>query len=302
MRRNAILVFILIAVIIWGLFRAGDSVRGFANGLLPFSASNVEISQNFAADTIQNVIVEANSSNVKVVRSSTNEVEVRLHGKANAQLSKKIELKSEPKGDTLKLGIEKPERFAFGFGAMNLTLTVALPEKRWNEINVRVGSGNINVEKVEGKSVQARAGSGNVTMTAAKAGTIELKTSSGNVEANEFKAEALSFNVQSGNVTLKNGEAKLKGETRSGNIRISMAELLHDVEVEAGSGNVKVTLDHEPKSLTVDYSGKSGVGKIAWNNFSYNQVDSDRRSIKGTFGSGETKLKVVTGSGNFTLD
>lgn len=47
----------------------------------------------------------------------------------------------------------------------------------------------------------------------------------------------------------------MKGEAESGDIQIEFAELLHDVDVSASSGDVNIKLEQEPKSLTVDYRG-----------------------------------------------
>jgi lia operon protein LiaG len=78
--------------------------------------------------------------------------------------------------------------------------------------------------------------------------------------------------------------------------------LLHDADLSTSSGDVKINLEREPKSLTVDYRGDSGVGKIKWDGFQATETEEDDKIIKGTFGSGETMLKVSTGSGDFTLD
>jgi lia operon protein LiaG len=302
MKNFSILGVVLIVVLVWGALTMWDSGKGFAWGWLSFGTNKVDMAESFDAGRYRNVGIEVGSSDVNVVRGSTDKIEVRLHGKTDKGNAGKIGLKTDSKGDTLNLGIEKPEGMQLGFRIVSLTMTVELPEKQWNELKVKAGSGDVEVAEFEGTFIEAEASSGNVELSASNAKKIALKTGSGDVKASDFKADTVSFDSRSGNVVLKDGEAELKGETGSGDIRIEMDELLHDTDVSAGSGNVTIGLDREPKSLTVDYRGKSGDGKIRWKGFDYQEKDEEGHTIKGAFGSGGTKLKVATGSGNFTLD
>ncbi|MDF2717204.1 MAG: hypothetical protein K0R28_4129 [Paenibacillus sp.] len=292
----------MIVVLVWGALTMWDSGKGFAGGWMSFGMNKVDVAESFDAGRYRNVAIEVGSANVNVVRGSTDKIEVRLHGKADKGNAGKIGLIAESKGDTLDLGIEKPEGMQLGFRMISLTMTVELPEKQWNELQVKAGSGDVDVAKFEGTSVEAGASSGNVKLSASEAKKIVLKTGSGDIEANGFKADTLTFDAKSGNVELSDFQAELKGETDSGDIEIELDELLHDIDVSAGSGNVTIELDREPKSLTVDYRGKSGNGKIGWKGFDYREKDEEGHTIKGAFGGGGTKLKVATGSGNFTLD
>ncbi|MDF2717739.1 MAG: hypothetical protein K0R28_4664, partial [Paenibacillus sp.] len=293
---------VLIAALVWGVLATWNSGKGFAGGWLSFSTSKIDISESFDAGAYQNIAIDVSSSDVNVVPGSSDKIEVRLHGKTSTNYADEIGLKAEPKGGTLKLGIEKPERKQFGFVIHSVAMTVELPEKQWNEIKVKVGSGDVDIAKIKGKSVEAETSSGNVKLSASEAKTIELKTGSGDVNADDFKADTLTFDTSSGNVNLKDGVAKLKGGTGSGDIRIEFTELLHDTDLSTASGNVTIALDREPKSLTVDWRFNSGKANIGWESFNKSEKSENGKSVKGTFGNGETVLKVVTGSGNITMD
>lgn len=302
MKKSSLLGAVLIVVLVWGALTMWDSRKGFAGGWLSFGMNKVDIAESFDAGRYRNVAIEVGSSDVNVVRGSTDKIEVRLHGKTDKGNAGKIGLKSESKGDTLEFGIEKPDGMQLGFRMISLTMTVELPEKEWNELNVKAGSGDVDVAEFEGTSVEAEASSGNVELSASVAKKIVLKTGSGDVKASGFKADKVAFDSKSGNVVLEDGDAELEGETDSGDIRIELDELLRDTDVSAGSGNVTIELGREPESLTVDYRGKSGNGKLGWKGFDYREKDEEGHTIRGAFGTGGTKLKVATGSGNFTLD
>ncbi|TMV52856.1 DUF4097 domain-containing protein [Paenibacillus mesophilus] len=302
MKKSAMIGIVLIAALVWGVLATWNSGKGFAGGWLSLSTSKIDISESYDADAYQNIAIDVSSSDVNVVRGSSDRIEVRVHGKTSTNYSDEIGLRAEPKGGTLKLGIDKPERKQFGFVIHSVTMTVELPEKRWNEIKVKVGSGNVDVAKINGKSIEAETSSGNVKLSASEAKTIELKTGSGNVQADGFKADTFTFDTKSGTVKLKDGAAKVKGETGSGDIRIEFPELLHDTSLSTGSGNVTIELDREPKSMTVDWRLGSGKASIGWKGLNGMEKSEDGKSGKGTFGNGDTTLKVVTGSGNITMD
>lgn len=320
MKKMGLFGIFVIAVLIW-LGLSALTGKGFAFNLPFFGTKEVKLEQSFDAGAIQNVLVEVSSTDVRFVRGGSDRIEVRVEGKATPKIADKLSLKADAKGDTLRLGIDKADEFQIGFHIMSVNMTVELPEKQWNQVKAKLSSGdvsvadvkgatleaqtssgNVSMEGVQGTSIEAKSGSGNVALKNGEASAIVLDTSSGNVEASEFKADSFKFHSGSGNARLRDGEAKLSGDVGSGNIRIEVDELLHDADLSSGSGNVTVTLKNEPKSLAVDYRGGSGDGKIRWDGFRYENQSRDGKTIKGAFGSGETKLKVYTGSGNFTLN
>ncbi|MED4755043.1 DUF4097 family beta strand repeat-containing protein [Brevibacillus choshinensis] len=302
MNRNGLIGVVLIALGIWWGVSVWDSGKGFAWNLPFTETKEVNIEQSFDASSLKEIVVDVSSTDVHVVRGSSEKIEVRLHGQASPKMADQFRLKGENKGNTLQIGVEKQEGFRIGFGYESVAMTVELPEKQWDEINVKVGSGDISVANVEGKTIDVFTSSGDIKLEDSKASAIVLDTSSGDIQAEQFKADTMKVHSDSGDISLKEGEATLKGDAESGDIDIEFVELLHDADLSTSSGDVKITLEQEPKSLTVDYRGDSGSGKIRWDGFQETDHAEDGKMIKGTFGSGDTMLKVTTGSGDFTLD
>lgn len=302
MSKNGLIGVVLIALGIWWGVSAWGSDKGFALNLPFMETKPVNIEQSFDANSIKEVFVDVSSTDVTIVRGSSEKIEVRLHGQASPKMADQYRLKGEEMGNTLQIGVEKQDGFRFHFGYESVALTVELPEKQWDEINVKVSSGDIVVKNVEGKIIDAMTSSGDIELEETKASAIQLDTSSGDIQGQQFKADTLKFHSSSGDVSLKDGEATLKGDAQSGDIDIDFVEMLHDADLSTGSGDVKITLEQEPKSLTVDYKGGSGTGKVSWDGFQAANSGEDDNSIYGMFGSGEKMLKVSTGSGDFTLD
>lgn len=290
---------VVIGLLAWAALSVWNSGNGWAGSWPFFGTQTVKIAQSVDAGNIKNVVVDMGSEDVDLIRGGSDKIEIRLEGKASH--ANKLALNADVNGDTLKLSLDKPNG-GFQFSYHNVSMTVELPEKQWDEIKVNLSSGDVSLADIGGKSVEVATSSGKIELADSRATTIKLTASSGDVRASGFKADTLSFHASSGNVRLEDGEAALKGETASGNIRVEFDELRHNADLTAGSGNVTLSLDRQPQSLAVDYRGGSGNGKIKQDGFAYQEQDEDNHRIKGAFGSGETTLKVVTGSGDFTLD
>lgn len=315
-------VWIVIAGILLLLFIVNPQ-NVFPNVQFGFSWDSKKIHEEktWAADEVLALKVDTGSSNIAIIQGNSDEIKVRLDGKVSKTNADQVRLKAEATGDTLVLGIDTPDEIQFGIHIMDLDLTVELPEKQWQDAVIESGSGNIDIEGLYADMISVKSSSGDMDIQDVKAEKLTAHTSSGRIEAADMEAETLkltsgsgdisveryqaamlSFQNGSGNVELKDGEATVEGKTGSGNIRLESEKLIHNTDLQVGSGNVTVDLEQEPTNLKVDYQGSSGNGRIEWDGIQYELKNEDRNKLKGTFGSGEALLKVRTGSGNFKLE
>lgn len=281
----------------------------------------IDDEQTFDADDFRNLSIRTGSTDVQIVPGSSDQIKARLYGKVSAKNAEQVKLKTEQNGDTLELGVQLPEGINVGVNVLDVDLTVELPEKQWALAAIESGSGDIEIERIQGETVRVKAGSGDIDLRQAvareltvhtgsgdmeveeiEADILELESVSGDISAERYKASLLKFQEGSGDIELKQGESALQGQTSSGNIRLEAEQLLYDADLRAGSGNVTIDLDQEPSSLAVDFQGGSGSGKVRWDGMKNKESDEDGNRLKGTFGSGDVKLKVRTGSGDFTLE
>ncbi|CAH0121759.1 MULTISPECIES: DUF4097 family beta strand repeat-containing protein [unclassified Paenibacillus] len=304
MRKSVFLGVVLVAAGLFGLlYSIFGSGYGFAGNFLSFGTKQIDIEKTVDADQLSDILVKADSTNVKVTHSDSDRISVRLHGRVNSRDAEKTDIKINAQGDSLEVGMVSPRGFHIGFNWKEIELSIGLPDKQWETLQVQVGSGNIDLSGVNAANMNVKTGSGNINasnMTASD--SIALHSRSGNLVAEGFKADALVFDLGSGNAKLMDGEAKLSGKTSSGNIRVEFEELIYDADLKTGTGNVDVLLARQPESLAVQYKGGSGKGTIRWDGMNYEESDKEGRSIKGTFGSGDVQLNVRTGSGDFRLD
>ncbi|MFC4775533.1 DUF4097 domain-containing protein [Paenibacillus sp. GCM10023252] len=256
---------------------------------------------------------------VKVVRTNSAEVKLRLEGRASKQYVDKFKLDAHIQGDKLVVSGANTKKFSIGVNIMDVDLTVSLPSNVWNSIDIGSDSGNIEAADLEGSSLDIRAGSGNIRgdglhankmsyysgsgnlrLSGVTGETAMVKLGSGNVVMNDYRLEQLEYKLSSGNVTLRDGSGSVSGRLGSGNVNIYTDRIDHLMRLYAGSGNISVYTDQKPEGLQVKFKTGSGNRSIQWEGFSYE--DKDGEGAIGSFaGSGSGVLEVQTGSGNFKL-
>lgn len=286
-----------------------------------FDSREVKLEESVSAESLSRLKVETGAVDVRLLRGSEDEVKVYLNGKASPKYADNLGIKAETQGDTLVLGLQGEEGFTFGYRAMDIEMSVELPEKQWKSVHVEIGSGNIDssglrsdfigvkagsgdisLEDLVAREMDIKGGSGDAFLSKIESDTVTLELGSGDIEMDQYTAGKIRFKLGSGDVELADGQSELEGITHSGNIRLEASELLHNTELKTGSGDVTVKLSEQPRSLAVDFAGGSGEGKVNWKDFHVQNQSEDNDVLIGTFGSGDIKLKVETGSGNFRLE
>ncbi|MFD0961974.1 DUF4097 family beta strand repeat-containing protein [Paenibacillus chungangensis] len=338
MKRSVGIILVLIGII--GLtYVIGMGGKSPVEGLISFMTDEVNQEYTLEMNQVENLNIESRSINVNIRKGSgTSQAIVKLEGNATPSLARSLKLDTMRSGTMLQLETSLDNEWRI-IRIVNVTMTIELPEKLWNALDVKVGSGNITVSDVATGRIQTDAGSGNVSITAANVDVLEAKTGSGNIKADtivgshitlkagsgnikltdteskhieaitssgniaiaQYLANTMNIRAISGGVDLSDGFAELTVKVTSGNIKLDAEQLLYDTKLEASSGNITVELEQDPDSLAVDYMGGSGVGRINKNGFTASDMTSDKDAIKGMFGDGMVLLYARTSSGNFTL-
>lgn len=284
-----------------------------------FFAQEVYEQEKIDLNGIANINVESDSLDVSIVRGSGSEAVLKLQGHASKSYIKHLDMHAEQDGDTLQVTLES--KSGIGFGWNSVKLTVELPEHAWNEVSVLVDSGDIQINEQQFTKAELHADSGDIEIenisvadnliVQVDSGDIEIKditstiveleADSGDISVKDYTAERISFHNDSGDVSFESGAAQLTGEASSGDISLHADDLLYDTELSASSGDVTITLEHDPSSLAVQFHTGSGDSVIRKNGFDYEEGSNRDDDLKGSFGTGDIKLNVETGSGDIVL-
>lgn len=271
-----------------------------------------------SAEGADSIFVETSGMNIEIVQGKSEDIEVRIDGKASKKHADRFELEAEAKDNAVYIHGSYRDRFFVGFNFVSVDLIVELPERLWKEAGISSNSGNIELERLNATTAMIETRSGNIDVEKLDADTAGLQSQSGNIEAEELKADSLTLETRSGNVkadgysagqvtakalsgniTLEDGAGSVNGETRSGNIRIALDRLESDIRLKSDSGNVRIDVEEEPESAAVHFRTDSGNRSVEWRRF---EAESDNEEeLSGVIGSGQIKIDVETDSGNLKL-
>lgn len=155
-------------------------------------------------------------------------------------------------------------------------------------------SGSINVGQLQGETIKMSGSSGGIAAKELQGKQVEIKNTSGRIQVDRlegiFRIENSSGSIQVGSA---NGEGWAK--SISSGIHLKMEEVTGDVQLEASSGSIDLTLPESSFTITL----ASVSGGIRTNFDSQLQFSNTGTSAKGTVGnppSFAVSCKNISGS------
>src|SRR5690625_4838852 len=102
--------------------------------------------------------IELYSDNTKITLSSTDDANAKIELIGNYSLH---EMTADVEKDTLKVNVKtKNKLFSLDFFLGSLSLTVYVPKKIYENIQVKSNNGRLNVAELEGNTIQAETDNG----------------------------------------------------------------------------------------------------------------------------------------------
>ncbi|MBE4909545.1 DUF4097 family beta strand repeat protein [Bacillus luteolus] len=245
---------------------SGASFIYYTEGAEAFSTKLYELKENHSIDghDIKNIEITSGPTDIEVIPHSEDVVTIELSGEVSEKMRDAYELDILEKGEALQVKITRVKHPSFTVFAINkgTLLTVKVPAKMYEELEVATSSGDITTTNLSTKNLFLTATSGDIV-------TDNLKVTS------DFLIETKSGDIVSSN-------------SNGGNM-----------EFNATSGDVTLSMNID--SYMLEFSGKSGEGKVETGGFQYEH--STESFILGKKGNGSgTSIKVETTSGDFYLN
>lgn len=161
-------------------------------------------------------------------------------------------------------------------------------------ISITAGSGNIKWAGTEAKELFFQAGSGNIKL-AESIGDIKIQTNSGNISGDALKG-SLSASAGSGNITLTRFAGGGSISAGSGNLNVEALWVDKDLEMQTGSGNIKLEV---PEELKFHLEINTGSGSIHTDFDEVLSFHQDGNSAKGDIGEEpDINIRLKANSGN----
>jgi lia operon protein LiaG len=178
-------------------------------------------------------------------------------------------------------------------------LTIYIPEDYHQDMNIKVGSGNVNYDGMSSEldNLKVDMVSGNIHLNNLKVNQFEHTSSSGNTVANSLSTKTGSFHLSSGNIILNRYHGKLKANLSSGNFKVQMDKLTNDVDIHVSSGNMLLDL---PGDADFTINGDINSGIIS-NNFPLKNQSENSKHLEGIHGSGKYNIDLGVSSGRIRI-
>lgn len=287
------------------------AIVGFAIGGFSWNAFNTagpyeEKAQTFNAADVSAITVDAKGCDVVLVGSDADEIKIDYAENKNGTWN--IEKSSDGKLSADYQASRGWFNLSFGITTGERAITISVPAKYTGAIEAVAASGDVDVSKLQlAKELSLSAASGSLALTDVSAnGKIVADAKSGDIEAKNISANSdLDLTANSGSVTLNSGRiaGNLTMLTTSGDLKViqtnaggkislgaesgevSFKALAgHDIDLAAGSGDVRGSIAGKATDFTITANANSG----------------DQNIVNST--GGDKHLNASTNSGDIDID
>jgi len=232
----------------------------------------VQASQSVDAAGIDSISVELDNGKVELRETDAADIRVELGGKIRKNSD--IRLEVEERDGTLQIRTQEPMKLWFTMfsGLEKLELTVFVPNKLYEAIEVDNSNGKIEVSGVEAKQVRA-------------------KLHNGSIHLDRTAAERIDFYLSNGDVELAGVRGDLSGEVLNGQIRVDLEGIQHNMDMTVLNGEIKVTTEQKPTSVIYDLRTTNGEVRVFGS-----------RDWEPVTGDGAYNVKLRTTNGRISID
>jgi len=288
--------------------------------------------------SVDNIEIRVISSDTKVVVYDGHKVRASLKGTVrttNKNAVPKLEITRN--GNRILIEEKREERNRGTFSS-DLDMDITIPSEFTGKINFEATSGNFNISDLDIDSIAIDVTSGDIKLENLELdGMLKVVTTSGNIDIEKLKAREVSIETISGDKELEDflidgtvsimstsGNSRIIGvdcrdlsvnslsgdldidglksgvrlESTSGHVRIYMAEVKDRIEITSLSGDVELNIPSD-SGFALDCSVSSGDIDCS---FDLKNKSSDKWSLRGSYGNGNTPIKITTTSGDIKIN
>lgn len=211
---------------------------------------NKIIYQNqFNPTNVNEINIEAFSTDVKIEESYTDQIEVMIQGQKEKEATISLE------NNILKIQREKYNNFCIGFCFYESKIIVKIPQSFDKRLEIKSKSGDVEVGHFQNINMNITTISGDIEIQEGKETDIESK--SGDIAIT--KANSVIARTTSGDIELKVIMDYVKLESTSGEIEIENLTLKKSTEIKTTSGDINIDKINEVYIETKTVSGDTNI-------------------------------------------
>jgi lia operon protein LiaG len=237
--------------------------------------------------SVSTTIIPENRKNVKAVYNGKDRLTVREHG------------------DTIEVSVKRKGFWWFDWSPFSekKKLKIYIPEDYHRNMRINLGSGNVNfsgqskTNPIKLNELNLDIGSGNMNLKNMIVNHFKQNVASGNVEIHSLQTETGSFDVSSGSLDMTEYTGPIQAEVSSGEVNFQVDQLTDSIDVKVSSGDVGLDL---PNNADFTLDGDVSSGEITCD-LPLTSKHTKKKSIEGIHGSGKYKIDLDVSSGDIYI-
>ncbi|NGP46223.1 DUF4097 domain-containing protein [Bacillaceae bacterium SIJ1] len=233
---------------------------------------DLQESQDVEADQIENVDIRMPNAYVDILPATSDDIQVELSGKVNDHEQR--DFKIQERNGTLYVEYDDEQwkkLFQFIGPKETLQLTVYLPAKTFDSLEVNVSNGTLDAENLQVNELNVKSANGKLNIKDTVAKTVDVKTANGKI-------------------VLDHVEGALTGKAANGTISLVTSSLDRPIKFDLNNGSVDIKTENKPTNATIDVEVANGKIDVFGS--------SDRNHV---FGDGENHIDISSMNGGIKI-
>lgn len=254
--------------------------------------------KSYSVNEISALNINASSWNVSLSVGSGDEVSVDITGSISK--GEEIPSVSLSNGTLAILQVsEDSGKNEIAFGKKG-QITVTIPSELAVPIEIDNGYGDMEINHIAVPQFLLNNEAGYVNFTNFKADMLQISSTSGDITISSSSIPDISVVSSSGYISLKQTEySDCSLTAKSGEINIADAVSHGNLSLQTGSGDISVTYQNEPDSLTFDVTSGSEDLSVKFSSADY-QIETSAHK-QGVIGNGEYRLTLNSDHGTIVI-
>ncbi|MFD1032372.1 DUF4097 family beta strand repeat-containing protein [Metaplanococcus flavidus] len=210
---------------------------------------------------------------------------------------------------TLKEETKKWGIFSIRGGFKSPIITVQLPDKLYEKIQilsdhgsitgenlagseflVETDNGSIELARISAGDLTATSDNGAIKLTSIQAKKLEIETDNGQLNLKDIHAGKVEATSDNGGITLKDVEGSVYAQTDNGRIHLLAAHLEQSINLETDNGSILLETKMQPENATIEADVDWGTVSIFGS--------KKRRTV---FGNGQHPIDLQSDNGSITV-
>lgn len=242
-------------------------------------------------EAFEQIAIKTNNATVELLPTDDQTTTVEFTG--NRKNEQKYDVNANVEGNTLSVTVKEKwfKFFNFDFSLSSPTLTVYVPEKAYETIQIDTDNGRVDTRGLEANEMRLTTSNGRTSASDLDVTELQVTTNNGRIELKNITSAVVTSEADNGEIRLENVDGKLIGRTSNGKITLITEHLDRPIEFRTSNGRINIQTENEPTNVLFDVKVDNGKVRIFG--------DSNWDTV---IGDGYNLIKLTTNNGGITVE